>query len=223
MYLQYGTSRILYGTVGIMSSETSSGSAPRGRPRSDEVDQAILRAASALLSERGLSAMTIEEVAARAGVGKASIYRRWPTKGTLALDAFLMDFLTQQPPVDRGTLEDDLREALSLWSATVVGTPTGRALVGLVAEAQLDQELAGSWIERVMTPVRVQHRAMVDRAIGRGEIPASSDVDVIMDLLYGAVYHRLLQGHLEITPEFIGLVAQMVAEGAKAGAAISLK
>jgi hypothetical protein len=64
---------------------------------------------------------------------------------------------------------------------------------------------------------------MVDRAIGRGEIPAQSDVDVIMDLLYGAAYHRLLQGHLEITPEFIDLVARMVAEGAKAGAAISSK
>jgi AcrR family transcriptional regulator len=206
-----------------MSSETSSTGAPRGRPRSDQVDQAILHAASALLSERGLGAMTIEDVAARAGVGKASIYRRWPTKGTLALDAFLIEFLTQQPPVDKGTLEDDLREALSQWSATVVGTPTGRALVGLVAEAQLDGDLAQGWIERVMTPVRVQHRAMVDRAIGRGEIPAQSDVDVIMDLLYGAAYHRLLQGHLEITPGFIELVARVVAEGAKAGAAISSK
>jgi AcrR family transcriptional regulator len=173
-----------------MSSEVSSTGATRGRPRSDQVDQAILRAASALLSERGLDAMTIEDVAARAGVGKSSIYRRWPTKGTLALDAFLDAFLAQQPRVDNGALEDDLREALTLWSAAVVGTATGRALVGLIAEAQLD------------------------------EVPADSDVDVIMDLLYGAVYHRLLQGHLAITSEFIGLVARMVAEGAKSGAAV---
>jgi AcrR family transcriptional regulator len=206
-----------------VSNEISSAGAPRGRPRSDEVDQAIVRAASALLSERGLGAMTIEDIAARAGVGKASIYRRWPTKGTLALDAFLIDFLTQQPPVDTGTLEDDLREALSLWTATVVGTATGRALVGLVAEAQHDEELAQGWTERVVSPVREQHRVMVDRAIERGEIPAQSDVDVIMDLLYGAAYHRLLQGHLEITSEFIDLVARMVADGAKAGAAVSSK
>jgi AcrR family transcriptional regulator len=204
-----------------MSSEISSAGATRGRPRSDQVDQAILRAASELLSERGLDAMTIEDVAARAGVGKSSIYRRWPTKGTLALDAFLVDFLTQQPPVDNGTLEEDLREALSLWSAAVVGTPTGRALVGLVAEAQIDEDLARGWIERVMTPVRDQHRAMVIRAIERGEISAESDVDVIMDLLYGAAYHRLLQGHLAITPAFIECVARVVAEGAKAGAAIT--
>jgi AcrR family transcriptional regulator len=185
------------------------------------VDLAILRAASDLLAERGLDAMTIEDVAARAGVGKSSIYRRWPTKGTLALDAFLVDFLAQQPPVDNGALVDDLREALTLWSAAVVGTPTGRALVGLVAEAQHDHDLARGWIDRVVTPVREQHRVMVVRAIERGEIPVGSDVDVIMDLLYGAAYHRLLQGHLTITPEFIELVARMVADGARSGGAIA--
>jgi predicted nucleotidyltransferase len=93
--------------------------------------------------------------------------------------------------------------------------------VALVAEAQHDHVLAQGWIERVMTPVREQHRTMVVRAIERGEIPADSDIDVIMDLLYGAAYHRLLQGHLSITPEFIELVARMVAEGAKSGAASS--
>jgi AcrR family transcriptional regulator len=204
-----------------MSSETSPANPTRGRPRSDQVDQSILKAASALLADRGLAAMTIEDVAAKAGVGKSSIYRRWPTKGTLALDAFLVDFLTQQPPVDNGDLEVDLREALSQWAATVVGTSTGRSLVALVAEAQGDPELARGWIERVMMPVREQHRTMVERAIRRSEVPAGTDVDVIMDLLYGAAYHRLLQGHLDITPEFIELVARMVARGAMSGAAVA--
>lgn len=165
--------------------------------------------------------MTIEDVATRAGVGKSSIYRRWPTKGTLALDAFLIDFLTQQPPVDNGSLEVDLREALTQWSNAVVGTPTGRALVGLIAAAQFDSDLSEGWIERVMTPVREQHRMMVERAIERGEIPADADVDVIMDLLYGAAYHRLLQGHLAITTQFIELVARMVANGAKFGTVVT--
>src|ERR1700735_3000364 len=110
-------------TVPILEPNTT-----RGRPRSQRVEQAILRAAAELLLERGLAAMTIEDVADRAGVGKASIYRRWPTKGTLALDAFLDSFLAQQPRVDTGALEEDLAEALTLWSAAVVGTPTGRAL-----------------------------------------------------------------------------------------------
>src|ERR1700689_1108457 len=204
-----------------MSSESASSGATRGRPRSDQVDQAILHAASALLAERGLDAMTIEDVAARAGVGKSSISRRWPTKGTLALDAFLDSFLAQHPRVDTGALEGDLGEALTLWSAAVVGTPTGRALVGLIAESQLDEEVGRGWIERVITPVRAQRRPMVESAIERGEIPVDSDVDVIMDLLYGAAYHRLLQGHLAITPAFIDTVARMVAQGARSGAAVT--
>ncbi len=204
----------------IVSNPTPPEPARRGRPRSHDVEQAILRAAADLLAERGLDAMTIEEVAARAGVGKSSIYRRWPTKGTLALDAFRTDFLSRQPAVDTGVLEDDLRAALSWWAAAVVGTTTGRALLGLIAEAQIDEELAREWLVRVVTPVRAQHRVMVERAIARGEIPADSDVDVIMDLLYGPAYHRLLHRHLDVTDEFIALVSRVVAAGAKSGAAV---
>ena len=97
----------------------------RGRPRSEQVERAILRAAGDLLTEHGLAAMTIEDVAARAGVAKTSIYRRWSTKGTLALDAFLADFLGSQPLPDTGNLENDLTAALRAWVRTVRGTPTG--------------------------------------------------------------------------------------------------
>jgi len=203
-----------------VTGEISSEATKRGRPRSDDVERAILHAASSLLLERGLPAMTIEEVAARAGVGKASIYRRWSTKGSLALDAFLVDYLAQQPVVDTGVLEDDLREGLTYWSAAVVGTAMGRALVGIIAEAQNDEVLAQDWIERVMSPARERYRVMLDRAIERGEVPRGSDVDVIMDLLYGAAYHRLLQRHLAIDAEFIERVARLVAQGAKSGAAV---
>jgi AcrR family transcriptional regulator len=192
----------------------------RGRPRNDELDPVVVHAAAQILAERGFDAMTIEEVATRAGVAKTTIYRRWSTKGALALDAFLGDFLSQQPLVDTGTLEGDLRDGLTFWARAVVDTPTGRTLVRLVAEAQLDEELAGAWSERVMVPLRDQHRRMVERAIYRGEIPEGSDVEAVMDMTYGPAYHRLLQGHLEITPQFVALVARTVAEGAKAGAAV---
>jgi hypothetical protein len=77
-----------------------------------------------------------------------------------------------------------------------------------------------AWTERVMGPLRDQHRVMVERAINRGEIPDGSDVEAVMDMTYGAAYHRLLQGHLDITPPFIALVARTVSAGAKAGAAV---
>jgi len=192
----------------------------RGRPRSEQVERAILRAAADLLAERGLAAMTIEDVAALAGVGKTSIYRRWSTKGTLALDAFLVDFLAAQPIPDTGSLESDLIAVLRAWVRTARETPTGRALTDLVAQAQSDPELAIAWRERVVGPTRGQHRKVFERAIARGEIPAASDVDVLMDLLFGPAYHRLLHGHLPLSDRFIRRVVAVIVAGAKAGAAV---
>src|SRR5450755_1541159 len=92
-----------------------SASARRGRPRSEEADRAILRAATELLAERGLPGMSIEEVASRAGVAKATVYRRWPSRGALALDAFVAEFTALQPLPDTGFLRDDLLAALRNW------------------------------------------------------------------------------------------------------------
>jgi len=192
----------------------------RGRPRSEDVEQAILKAAATLLAERGLQALTIEDVASLAKVGKASIYRRWPSKGTLALEAFLSEFLLLQPPVDTGSLTGDLQQALSVWVEAVAGTPTGRSLVGLIAEAQFDPDLAKAWGENVVTVARNQHRSMIERAIDRDEIPRDSDVDVLMDMLYGPAYHRLLQGHLPLTDDFVQRVVAVAVAGAKAGGAV---
>ena len=205
--------------INAMSTPPIPGPVTRGRPRSEQVDRAILRAAADLLAERGLTDMTIEEVAARAGVGKTSIYRRWPTKGTLALDAFLVDFLSAQPLPDTGELESDLVAALRAWVRTARDTATGRALVALVAEAQHDADLAVAWRDRVVRPIRAQHRHIIEHAIDRGEIPADSDPEVLMDMLYGPAYHRLLHGHLPLSDPFVKRVAAIVAAGARAGAA----
>jgi AcrR family transcriptional regulator len=179
-----------------------------------------LGAAAEVLAEQGLRAMTIEEVATRAGVGKATIYRGWSSKGTLALEAFLDEFLSTQPPIDTGSIEGDVRSALQAWVETVNGTTTGRSLVGLIAEVQLDPELGVAWHHDFVDVVRGQHRRMVDRAIARGELPRGSDVDIMMDLIYGPAYHRLMQGHLALNQEFVELVTAMVVAGAKAGAAV---
>jgi AcrR family transcriptional regulator len=185
-------------------------SGKRGRPRSKEADRAILAAAAELLVERGLAEMSMEEVAARAGVGKATVYRRWSTRGTLALDAFVADYLRRQPLPDTGSLRGDLTAALRTWMRLVTRTPVGRVLRGLLAEAQRDPALAAAWTERVIGPVRAEHRIIVRRAIARGEVPAETDPDVVMDLLYGSAYHRLLQGHLPLSDRFVAQVVDMI-------------
>jgi AcrR family transcriptional regulator len=189
----------------------------RGRPRSPEADRAILEAAVALLAQRGLAAMSIEEVAARAGVGKPTIYRRWPSKGLLALDAFVASFREEQPLPDTGTLGGDLRAALRAWVRAVTNTPMGPMLAGLIADAQHDPELRGAWRDRVLEPLRSQHRIMLDRAMARGEIPSSVDREVVLDMFFGAAEHRLLLGHLPMTEAFIDEVVDVILRGIAAG------
>jgi AcrR family transcriptional regulator len=196
--------------------EAAGGGGPRGRPRSQEADRAILAAALDLLASRGLAAMSIEEVAARAGVGKATIYRRWPSKGLLALDAFVMSFQAEQPLPDTGTLRGDLIAALTLWVRAVTGTAMGPMLTGLIAEAQHDPSLRAAWRERVLEPLRTQRRVMLDRAVARSEIPATVDREVVLDLFFGAAQHRLLLGHLPLTDDFIREVVDVILGGIRA-------
>jgi AcrR family transcriptional regulator len=185
----------------------------RGRPRSEQADRAILAAAADLLAERGLAGMSIEEVASRAGVGKATIYRRWTSRGTLALDAFLAEFQSQLPLPDTGSLHDDLLAALRNWIRSVTRTSAGPALAGLVAEAQLDPGLAAAWRERVFERLRAQQKIMLDRAVARGEISAKTDYDVVLDLMFGAAYHRLLNGHRPLTDQFARRVVDLIMAG----------
>jgi len=204
------------GLVGAQSGDGSPAAAgadappKRGRPRSEQADQAILSAAAEILTERGLGGMSIEEVASRAGVGKATIYRRWASRGALALDAFLAEFRSQQPLPDTGTLRGDLLAALRAWIRSVTRTSAGPTLAGLIAEAQRDPELAAAWRERVIERLRSQHRIILDRAVERGEIPADTDYEVVLDLIFGAAYHRLLQGHQPLTDRFARQVVDLV-------------
>ena len=185
----------------------------RGRPRSDQSQQAILEATRDLLEERGFVDLTIEEVALRAGAGKTTIYRHWPTKGTLVFEAFMIQFLAQQPPPDTGSLRGDFLAALRSWIRAVKGTVTGRTLVGLIAEVQRDPELAEVWKRNFVTPVRAQHRVMIERAVERGEIPATTDPEIAIDLLFGPAYHRLLQSHHALSDRFAQTLVDIIVRG----------
>jgi AcrR family transcriptional regulator len=193
--------------------EAGQAAARRGRPRSQEADEAIMAAAIQLLAERGLAGMSIEEVAARAGVAKTTIYRRWPSRGALALDAFLAEFQSQQPSPNTGTLRGDLLGALRAWIRSVTRTSAGPVVAGLIAEAQQDPELAAAWRERVVERLRDQHKVLLNRAVDRGEIAANTDQDVVLDLLFGAAYHRLLQGHRPLTDKFARQVVDVIIDG----------
>lgn len=183
---------------------------------SERTDEAIRSAALSLLEERSLAEMTVDEVAARAHVSKASVYRRWPSKGTLAFDAFLADYLRRQPELDTGSFRGDLHGALQGWARAVRRPTTARTLRGLVAEVQRDPELADAWRERFVEPVRARHRRIIERAVGRGELSPAVDGEMLLDLLYGPAYHRLLHGHLPVTDRFVDQVVDAVVAAAAA-------
>jgi AcrR family transcriptional regulator len=159
----------------------------------------------------------VEDIAARARVSKASIYRRWPSKGTLAFDAFVVHFLDSQPTPDAGSLETDLLATLRNWVSTVEGT-TGRTLKGLIAEVQRDPELAEAWRERFVAVVRARHLVMTGRAMARGELAPEANFDLLVDLLFGPAYHRLLHGHLPLDDLFVTGVVSAIMAAVDAGA-----
>jgi len=176
----------------------------RGRPRSEKAHQAILAAAAELLLARGLSAVSMDVVAERAGVSKATIYRWWPTKETLALDALYTEWAAFQPdPRDTGSLRGDLLALLRPWARAVRGHPYARVIAALLTEVHTDPAFAAEYRKRLVEPRRDQARAVFGRAIERGEIPASTNIEVAVDLVYGPLWHRLLHGHAPLNDRFV--------------------
>jgi AcrR family transcriptional regulator len=187
-----------------MNAEVTVEAPRRGRPRSEKARQAILAAAAELLLARGLSAVSMDAVAQQAGVSKATIYRWWPTKETLALDALYTEWAGARPsPRDTGSLRDDLLSLLRPWARLASSRPYGRVIAALITEAQTDPAFAAEYRERFVEPRRDQARAIFRRAIERGEIPADTKIEVALDILYGPFYHRLLHGHAPLNERFV--------------------
>jgi AcrR family transcriptional regulator len=192
--------------------ETTEETRPRGRPRSETAQTAILSAAIALLLDQGLHAMSMDDVAERAGVSKATIYRWWASKEMLALDALATAWATPSSTKQRetGSLRGDLLAHLRPWVRQVNEKPYGRVIAGLVAQAQTDPEFATLYRELFVQPRRDAMRPVLLRAIARGEIAPDTDLEVSLDLLYGPIYHRLLHRHAPLNDRFTQQVIDAV-------------
>jgi AcrR family transcriptional regulator len=190
----------------------------RGRPRSEKARVAILEAAAELLLVQGLSAVSMDAIAERAGVSKATIYRWWPTKESLALDALFSEWAAARPPArDTGSLRGDLLSLLRPWAALASSRPYGRVIAGLITEAQMDPAFAVEYRTRFVEPRRAQGREVFRRAIERGEIPADTKIEVALDMLYGPLYHRLLHGHAPLDDRFVRDVVDATLDGIMPG------
>jgi AcrR family transcriptional regulator len=191
--------------------ETAETPAPRGRPRSERTRLAILRAASDLVLERDLGEISMDAVAERAKASKATIYRWWPSKELLVLDALRSEWDTATPEVtDTGSLAEDLRTLMIPWARELGARPYARVVASLVASAQADPQFAREYRTHFVGPRRERGRGALQRAIERGEVSQSTDVEAALDLLYGPIYHRLLHGHAAVTDSFVATIVDYV-------------
>jgi len=163
----------------------------RGRPRDPETDSRITTAAAELMLERGFDRTTVDDVAARAGVGKATVYRRWPSKEDLAVAAMETLYTAEFPEPDTGAIESDLAES---YRAVLmfVNTPEGAAFLRTsITESVRDDRIAALYRESTMRR-EAQSRATFERAIARGEVRADIDVDVAVQWLGGLLALRAI-------------------------------
>jgi AcrR family transcriptional regulator len=195
-----------------MSTPADSSRRP-GRPRSERAHRAILQAAADLLLDEGSTNVSMDTVAERAGVSKATIYRWWPSKERLALDALLDWAATGSSPRDTGTLRGDLLALVRPWVREIRRRPFARVIAALLTEAQSDPAFAEDYRRHFVEQRRAPMRTAFDRAIARGEVPADLDVEIAVDLIYGPVYHRLLHGHAPLSDRFATSVIELALSG----------
>jgi AcrR family transcriptional regulator len=160
--------------------------------RSEDARKAILHAADGLLVAKGFAGVTIEGIAAAAGVGKQTVYRWWDAKTDVLLDAFLEDAAEELTPADLGDLERDLRAHLRHVAHFLTESDAGAVFKALIGHAQHDPTFAANLRAHYLDEQRRRDRLPLERAVERGELPAGFDTAAAVDQLVGPIYHRVL-------------------------------
>ena len=190
------------------------GKRPPGRPRSEQARQAILRTTLKILGKNGFSGFKIEEVAAHASVGKATVYRWWPNKGALIADAFAISTTRKLRFPDTGSVYADMSQQMRQL-IKVFRSRRGRIVSAILAAGQSDKDLIEAFRERFLWPRRREAYATLRRGIQRGELRKNLDPDLLLDALYGPIYMRFLIQHDRLTPEFVDRLCELVLAGVR--------
>ena len=193
----------------------SDGTRRPGRPRSETARQAILTATHDELLERGYGELTMAGIAARAGVGKQTIYRWWPSKAEVALDALLNVASEGIPIPDEGGLEADLDAFLRRTFG--LQEQSRPILMGLLAESLLDPAFAEAFRDRFLAGRRAALNTMLERAVARGEISADQDLGLLHDVVYGLLWYRMLFQHAPLNDAAARDISALIARSVRIG------
>ncbi|MGC4949259.1 TetR/AcrR family transcriptional regulator [Streptomyces sp. DT224] len=163
---------------------------PSSLRRSESSRRATLQAALDLCTERGYGRVTVEAIAARAGVSKKTIYRWWPSKSAVLLEAFTEMLVSATPFVDTGDIAKDLRTHLTGAVNVLAVPPFGPAYAGILSELHHDDQLAETVRTQLIDPRFQEAVGRLRSAQGRGQIPPDADLDLAVEMLYGPLYYR---------------------------------
>jgi AcrR family transcriptional regulator len=181
----------------------------RGRPRNKETEKSILEAAWELSQTDGFHKLTIEKIAEQARVGKATIYKWWPNKTAIIMDALFSKSMLKSPLPNTGVLQQDLL----LQAVTLVDflrSMEGKLLIELIAEGQFDVKVAEECLVRYFIPRRENSKVLLRRGIARKELKESAELDMIIDMVFGPLFYKLLITKDAVSQEYIERLVDIV-------------
>jgi AcrR family transcriptional regulator len=192
-------------SLGVSAAKTESS---RGRPRDPGIDREVVAAILSTLRDGGYSAVTLDGIARKIKRARTSLYRRWPSKRHLVAYTVLSE-MGASPASDTGTLRGDLKATVGTL-LRAFGGPLRQALPGLVADMAHDVDLAETFRREVLDARRRSMRAAFARAKARGEVRDDLEIEVLLDMLTGPFYYRVLFGHAPITRRMASDVVEYV-------------
>jgi AcrR family transcriptional regulator len=183
-----------------------------GRPRSPKIHQAVLKAAADLVLAHGFRALTMDAIACGAGVGRMTVYRRWPNKAAIVMDAFVSKVDPGTLFVPAKTYKDSIRLQMRTMAKAFRGKD-GALIRALLAEAQFDPELAVAFRERWTMPRRRMAIAYFQQGIRDGFLRSDVDPNAMIDVLYAPLYYRLQMGIGPLTDAYIDDIFEHAMKG----------
>lgn len=184
----------------------------RGRPRNVETQNAILTAAYELLLEHGFAAVTIEKIAERAQVSKATIYKWWPNKGAVIMDGYMHEATARLPVPDTGSVFEDIQLHASNL-ARFLTSREGKVITEIIGEGQSDPGLAVEYQTRYIQPRRREAWGIIEKGVERGELKSDCDIALCIDLVYGSIFYRMLVSGEPMEDGYVNRVVTSLFDG----------
>jgi len=183
-----------------------------GRPRNEEVRQRIITSALAMLEESGYAKVTCDGIAQRAGCGKATIYRWWPNKAAVVINAFVETVTPELPNEKVPCLNDYVTGHLTRFSKVIMGR-NGRILAAVIAAAQDDEEVAQAFLSHWLMPRRARSKQILAEYQKEGQLPAGYKLEQVLDLMYGPLHFLLMTRHAKLNIDHAMGLANVLLHG----------